>query len=648
MLFSGIKKHFLNLQETLMTTLLRTFFFTLFSVYLAAAGNSSAAVQTVSLPVTLDYPLLQSLLVNRAFPETGETVTLINELNGCVYLTMAKPKVREYGGRLQLEVEVRTQAGTPIAGNCFNPIEWYGFLVFEQQPYITKDWQLAFNTVDTKLLGPDRQPGSVSSVLWELIKPYIHNYINSLTIDLMPSVTDMKSFLMPLFPHQIQERTAAMLASMRPGPVKILPDQVHIDILAEVEEVFDPMTADKAEELTDEELEQVVALWESMDSMLSFLVTVLSQEVLTPDEQGILIDVLLDTRYRFTDGLASREIGQDFVRRQFVDAWQQLSPIFHNHLYKKKGGADLLGYLAFVSSSDALAVLDRLGPTFGLEISRNGLVRLMQMLHADPQLLDYRYGINPGLQKLFRLNQNPQNLQNPQSPQNPQNSQKPEQDGGMDLINSILDLFAPTLVYAAQQQITMEDIRPWIVPSSKHDEYINKVNAVLDVAIVKAEHQDMVPEKLTTIFHRLIEALAWQESCFRQFISKDGKLTYLLSYNNSSVGIMQVNERVWRGIYDRERLRWDIRYNSAVGCEIAAMYLTRYALRDAKAVQNMKEEDLAGLVYAMYNGGPGQVNKYGERVKRNKLYKSDKLFLEKYGYVKNNDAESLRKCLVGG
>lgn len=617
-----------------MVNLLRTFFLTLFCFCLVPANIGLASMQTVSLPVTLDYPLLQSLLINQAFSEAGERATLVNELDGCVHLTMARPRVAEYSGRILLEVEVQAQMGTPIAGNCFNPLNWSGFLVFEQQPYITGDWQLAFNIVNTRLLGPDRQPGSVSSVLWELIKPYVHNYLNSLTIDLMPSVRDLKSFLLPLFPDQIQERTAAMLASMRPGTVTILPDQVRIAILADVEEVFEPTIGEKMDELTDEQLEEVVALWESMDSMLSFLATVLSQDVLNPEEQRIVVDVMLDTRYRFTQGLASRDIARDFVRSQFVDAWDQLSPIFRSHLYKKKGTEHLLGYLAFVTSSDALKVFDRLGPTFGLEISRNGLVRLMQMLHADPALLDYRYGINPGLQKLFQLNQN-------------HDFPEPDTQKEQPLINSIFDLFTPGAVYAAELQITMADILPWVVPATNVDEYIQKVNMLLDVAIVKAEHKDMVPREQQAMFHRLMEALAWQESCFRQFVSKNGKLTYLLSYNKSSVGLMQVNERVWRGIYDRERLRWDIRYNSAVGCEIAAMYLTRYALA-SKGVESLKEEELAGLVYAIYNGGPGQSNKYIERLKRNRLYKSDKLFSEKYGFVQRNDAESLKRYLIGG
>jgi hypothetical protein len=43
-------------------------------------------------------------------------------------------------------------------------------------------------------------------------------------------------------------------------------------------------------------------------------------------------------------------------------------------------------------------------------------------------------------------------------------------------------------------------------------------------------------------------ATAWQESCWRQFIKKSGRLEPLIS-RAGAVGIMQVNPNVWRGFY---------------------------------------------------------------------------------------------------
>jgi len=124
-------------------------------------------------------------------------------------------------------------------------------------------------------------------------------------------------------------------------------------------------------------------------------------------------------------------------------------------------------------------------------------------------------------------------------------------------------------------------------------------------------------------------------------------LIYLLSYNNTSVGLMQVNERVWRGLYNLQRLRWDISYNAAAGSEIAALYLRKYALRDKNIVKSLDRSTLAGLVYAMYNGGPGQYHGFLQRYKKRKMLTSDKLFSEKYSWVVSNQWDKMTQCLIG-
>ena len=84
------------------------------------------------------------------------------------------------------------------------------------------------------------------------------------------------------------------------------------------------------------------------------------------------------------------------------------------------------------------------------------------------------------------------------------------------------------------------------------------------------------------MFPKVVLATAWQESCMRQFLIKKKKIVYLRSSNGSSVGVMQINERVWREIYDIDRLRWNIRYNARAGCEILDLYVT-------KSIKNLKK-----------------------------------------------------------
>ena len=150
-----------------------------------------------------------------------------------------------------------------------------------------------------------------------------------------------------------------------------------------------------------------------------------------------------------------------------------------------------------------------------------------------------------------------------------------------------------------------------------------------------------------SFFHRLVLATAWQESCWRQFITRDGKLRYLVSYNGTSVGLMQVNERVWRGIYRAESLRWNISYNVKAGSEILHLYLRTFALKEIKPANPGDLDTIARVTYAMYNGGPGQLKQYLKRNSTNTLYRSDQLFWEKYTATKEAKLDQMTSCISG-
>ena len=128
-------------------------------------------------------------------------------------------------------------------------------------------------------------------------------------------------------------------------------------------------------------------------------------------------------------------------------------------------------------------------------------------------------------------------------------------------------------------------------------------------------------------------------------------MTYLLSYNNTSVGIMQVNEKVWRGIYDLQELRWNPEYNVRAGGEILSLYLNRYLAKHKKFISHDSDEGrhyLAGWLYALYNGGPGQLKKYRERAASGKLYKTDKAFDAKFATVRQGGWQEQVDCLPKG
>ncbi|HOP36570.1 MAG TPA: lytic transglycosylase domain-containing protein, partial [Syntrophales bacterium] len=194
-------------------------------------------------------------------------------------------------------------------------------------------------------------------------------------------------------------------------------------------------------------------------------------------------------------------------------------------------------------------------------------------------------------------------------------------------------------------------IREWVVDRSNLDGYMKRVRSLLREQADGALKESRIPKDYNDLYHDIVLAAAWQESCFRQFREKKGKIRYLRSYNGTSVGIMQVNERVWRGLYEGNRLRWDITYNAMAGCRILELYLFKYILNRLDRIEKeiaLDDDLVARMVYAVYNGGPSQVKKFAGRVKSGKFYNADTLFNEKYEWVKKGDWDKIRKCLIGG
>ncbi|OQX07748.1 MAG: hypothetical protein BWK76_24475, partial [Desulfobulbaceae bacterium A2] len=383
------------------------------SVALSSWYVTAAAAQTVNLPVTIEYPLLQSLLINKAFRDKNESVTLINEGGGCIYLALAHPRVREDKGYVSLEVEVVVHAGTPLVDRCLMPAEWRGFLVLHQRPQInSRTWQLSFKSYHSALLDRNRRQVQIADALWQLIESKVFQYLDAITIDLAPPVNNLKAFLFPLFPAEAQQQTRAMLDTLRTGEVVIRSEAVTLQVLADVREVYRPEDDHFTVMLSGKELEAVVAVWEQWDALLSYLVATMAKDVLTPDERRILREVLLETRYAFVEHIGNQSVTHDFVRAQFVTAWKQLSPVFHNHL-TPDASEQKLGYFSFFTAADALTVLDCLGPTFGVEVSRNGLLRLAGMISDDPAVLNYSPGLNLDLQHLFDMDAAPRQAPDP-------------------------------------------------------------------------------------------------------------------------------------------------------------------------------------------------------------------------------------------
>ena len=64
----------------------------LFLVWPVSALN---AAETVHVPITLDYPLIRSLLINQVYTQPGERASLTDKDTGCVQVELWEPEVTQ-------------------------------------------------------------------------------------------------------------------------------------------------------------------------------------------------------------------------------------------------------------------------------------------------------------------------------------------------------------------------------------------------------------------------------------------------------------------------------------------------------------------------------------------------------------------------
>ena len=298
---------------------------------------------------------------------------------------------------------------------------------------------------------------------------------------------------------------------------------------------------------------------------------------------------------------------------------------------------------------DALSALDEIGPAFGFEISRSGLVRLARLL--DPGRRDWQPEYSPEVDPRLRsfLSLGPpievagteyeeEELELPDGL-----TEEPEEEPEA----FRLPRPRPASSSVGKKTTAGRELLAWIPPSGNIDRYVLRVQKLLTRTVERVLARKNLDSNRQRLFRSLVPATAWQESCWRQLVVSGGKIRYLRSYNRTSVGLMQVHVRVWRGIYTPKSLRWNIHYNALAGAEILEWYLRRYGLKRMRPNLLQDDDLLAGAIYAMYNGGPGQLDLFLKRVQKDRLHKSDRLFKEKYEWVEKGQWDKLGVCLSG-
>ncbi|MGH7266346.1 MAG: transglycosylase SLT domain-containing protein [Candidatus Rokuibacteriota bacterium] len=595
---------------------------------LALAAPAAAA--EVRFPLTVEYELLQRAFRKHLRDTAEGALVLWRSEDGCRTFTIRDPVVEPAEGRLRIAGPAEAQAGLGVLGYCWAQLEWQGRVEVLARPEIGRDWLLRLHVVDTQLYDANRQRSGVASRLWESVKAWAEYALPAFTFDLGPPVQEVKSALDLFGVASPDGPLHAAVQSLRPVGVAVEPDGVKVGVAIDVPAVA---SAPRAPEpaLTPEQLTRWEATLNNWDGFLTFVV----KDLAAGDAQARndLLDLLLSARHDLLAVLGrGPEPGVDPVHRLFVDVWGRLRDVVRRLAGQNVDDVRALRYLAFVAAGDALTALAGAAPALGVEITADGLRRLARMLDpvyaGDPLL-------NPdapdqALRQIFRF-------RDPDAP--PRRSRKKAP--------SSWQWPGPRAAHAAEPDewlVVARRLERWVPVPRELRTYRDSVDRLLTLAAERTFDPAEVDGRFESLFHHLVKATAWQESCWRQFVRKDGAVTFLASFT-SDVGIMQINARIWRGFFSPERLRWSIAYNAGAGAEILYHLLGRYGIREAAD----RLENAARATYSAYNGGPSRYRRY-RILARVPAYsrRVDRAFWEKYQHVASGTARDRVLCLPSG
>jgi len=612
---------------------------------------SQAQGEPVQLPLTMDMPLLRSLIVQQAYPLPGEKANIFNLAQECNQIILSTPQITEERGTIRFQTKVQLKWGTPVMESCLAPFVWEGSVVLWQRPRVNAQWQLSFETINSAVLDKNGRPMKAVDLLWNLIKDHVHGYLNKITVNLAPPVNDMKACLLPMFARDHQNMAQRFFASMRPDHPSLQPDGLRVNILAEIDLPRQNSTNAPVPQHNQQNYARVIELWHTWDDFLILQLKQFTDAPLTEADRRILLDTMLTVRYEFADAIEQERLSNPFIRGQFLWSWNQLAPVFRNHLHNRSK-TNILGYLAFFTANDALRILDQLGPEVGIEISADGFRRLAAMISPEPfDQPKPSTETDQKLRKVLGLEPLP-DAPLPEDKTIPAPAMEESDPTSRELPfhwHGLEEFFSVSQALAGEtDQLFQAEIKKWTAELTPPSVLLPKVCNVLQTAADRQQNKLASPANTTDWFEKMTLAAAWQESCFRQFHINNKAITYLLSSNRTSVGILQVNEQIWHGVYNIQQLRWNITYNSQAGCEIMGLYLRDY-LQEEKPLVDLStpqgQRFLAAWLYALYSGGPGQRKPFLNRYKSEKLFRSEQLFLAKFDTLHETEWVNSVHCL---
>ena len=589
----------------------------------------------VAVPLRLDFEFIRQALLTQVYTRTDATAVLWDDGTGCGFLKLREPAVNAAGNRLRVATHGEARVGTRVGSMCLAPVQWDGFLEVFEEPVLATDGRvLSFHVVDSNVYDKEWKKRLFTGKIWDLVKQYVQPSFESVRIDLNAPLQDMRDLLPLIVARGDTARIDQVLESLHLTAASVGDAGVTLTLGFTISAATPGVGPTPEPTLTAEELHRWEEAWQRWDAFITFVVKQVGHDTSAKELHQALTEVLLAARFDILEALAPSAPGApDPTRALFLKTWERLAPVVRQSAAPLPGSI-ALRYMSFIAAGDALVALDQMGPDIGLDISADGLRRLARIVAPasteDP--LTYSTAVDPDLRQLFGFG--------PPLP-------PPDLSGAQDEEAWWRRLLAPRRAFAVGEAPPSKTIERWIADRDTIDAYLQAVHDVLDEVTKQTLATADLEDRYREVYRRLVLAAAWQESCWRQFLRAREKVTYIKSAVGST-GMMQVNEHVWRGVYDLRGLRWDIHYNGRAGSEILLHYLEDYAVARGEDKQSGGIDNLARATYAVYNGGPGHLTRYRKTTTSTSLKRIDDLFWAKYKAVSAGKEADVKQCIVGG
>lgn len=650
----------------------------------AIASVATAATRTVTFPLVLDYPLVEAALRRDLGMTDGASLELWGSPGDCHWAVADELAMAPDGGALRLTIKGSTVVGFRLLWFCISPIAWQGSMALVAKPVVGRDWQLRFTTSAVEAHDPDGKPSPLTNGALQLARTRIEERMNAVHYDLAPPADEAKTLVRAAAADERASAALSAIDTLRPIETVAEPDGIRVRIAMDVEDAETPPPAPEGR-LSDDQ----VRAWEDRlnrwDAFLLFVVKTLGIAQADKGVRNELFAILIDGRRELVDVLRQGPVpGTDPVRNLFLSSWDRLRVQTRRAVHDGALGDRAFRFVTFLAAGDALAALDQAGPGLGLEISADGLRRLARVI--DPDRTDPTApsdAVDPELQSLFGFEDPAKETSAPPAraarPTSSTTSTTPATDAttttgattpSTDAVTTTspapttapstttaappttlppttttLDiswLWSPRTAAAATPPVDLvalgKRLDRWVPADTELSAYRDAVEQLLTTT---ATHRvDRVDGRLRPVYRSLVPSVAWQESCWRQFVERNGAVTFLRSATGD-VGIMQVNRRVWRGFFDVHKLEWDMVYNAAAGAEILVQLLSRFGVQEGATLA----DNAARATYSAYNAGPGSYARY-RSPKASALGKAiDADFYEKYKQVSGGVAGDLVLCM---